>query len=108
MRFAPTIPPVTAPAEEEQPRPLRAVRPVRRVEPRMRVPLVFQRFARKAEPALAETGAVPIERRRGPDRRKWCRRLKRVRYLLNTRCGVERRKEARRGREPAATLDEEV
>lgn len=108
MRFVPSTPPITAPAEGEQPRPLRAVRPVRRVEPRMRVPLVFQRFTRKAEPAMAEAGAVPVERRKGTDRRKWCRRLKRVRYLLNTRCDVERRKEARRRKDPAVTLDEEV
>lgn len=106
MRFVPTIPPVTVPAEAEQPKPVRSVRPAHRVEPREIVPLVFPRFARKNEPEQDE--AAPAERRGGLNRRKWCRRMKRVRYPLNTRSGVERRKEARRRNDPAVTMDEEV
>lgn len=106
MRFVPTIPPVTTPAEAEQPQPARAVRPVRKIEPRDLVPLVFPRSARNKEPEPAE--AAPAEKRGGLDRRKWCRRLQRVRYLLNTRSGEDRRKGMRRGGEAAATLDEKI
>jgi hypothetical protein len=106
MRFVPSTPPIAAPTEAEQPRPLRAVRPVRKVEPREIVPLVFPRFSRKNE--VEQPEAAPAEKRNGLDRRKWCRRTKRERYLLNTRSGEERRKKIRRRGEAAATLDEEV
>lgn len=106
MRFVPSTPPIAAPTEAEQPRPLRAVRPVRKVESRDLVPLVFPRFGRKNE--VEQPEAAPAEKRGGLDRRKWCRRLKRVRYLLNTRSGEDRRKGMRRGGEAAATLDEKI
>jgi hypothetical protein len=110
MRYVPSLPPLPSVKEEEEPRPLRAVRPVRPVDPRTRVPRVIQRFGPKAR---AGTGSrVPAtvrpEKRTTSDRREWCRRLQHGHPFLDTRCGVERRKEARRKKDPAATLDEEV
>lgn len=109
MRFVPSPPPPVAPVESEEPQPLKAVRPVRRVEPRTRVPQVIQRFRRKEKPVEAAGGAASFrEKRLGEDRRKWCRRLQRDNPLLNTRCGEERRKKIRRSGDVATTLDEEA
>ncbi|MGE5026929.1 MAG: hypothetical protein ACM3JK_00500 [Betaproteobacteria bacterium] len=110
MRYVPSLPPATAPAVTEEPRPLRAVAPVRRIEPRIRVPRVVQRFKQKAEKpdeAAGETAARP-ERRSGSDRRVVCRRVQRgSQAFLDTRSGVERRKNQRRSSDVATVLDEE-
>ena len=108
MRFVPTSPPTTIPPEGDQPGALRPVRPTQRVQPRMRVPLVFPRFARKVEPVTEQAESVPVDRRGSVNRRKWCRRTRHNDYLLNTRSGEDRRKKIRRRGETAATLDEEV
>jgi hypothetical protein len=90
---------------------VRAVKPVRRVEPRTRVPRVIQHFKRKAgkpDEAAEETALPHPEQRSGRDRREVCRRLQRgAQPFLDTRSGVERRKKQRRSSDVATTLDEE-
>jgi len=111
MRYVPSLPPPTAPVVSEEPRPLRVVGPVRRVEPHARVPRVIPRFKRKAGKAdqTAEVAAVlHPEQRSGRDRREVCRRLQRsTQPFLDTRSGVERRKKQRRSSDVATALDEE-
>jgi hypothetical protein len=51
---------------------------------------------------------VRLEQRTTSDRREWCRRLQHGHPFLDTRSGVERRKEVRRMKDPAVTLDEEA
>ncbi|HUW49589.1 MAG TPA: hypothetical protein VMV75_01090 [Sulfuricella sp.] len=105
MRFVPSLPPVASPAKEEEPRPVRAARPVQRVEARMRVPLVVQHFRRKVRP---DEEPVVQEKRTVADRRKWCRRLPHGHPVLDTRNGEERRKKRGRSSDIATTLDEKV
>ncbi|MDD5242268.1 MAG: hypothetical protein PHG47_11205 [Sulfuricella sp.] len=109
MRFVPSLPPVTAPVEEEKPRAIRAIRPVRRVEARMRVPVVVQNFRRKVRPE-EETAGEPVaqEKRTAVDRRKWCRRLLHGSSVLDTRSGEDRRKKRGRSGDIATTLDEKA
>jgi hypothetical protein len=110
MRFVPSLPPLPSVKEEEGPHPLRAVGPVRRVEPRTRVPRVIQRFKRKAKKSgeADEAAALHPEQRSQRDRREFCRRLQRSNQpFLDTRSGVERRKKQRRSGDVATTLDEE-
>lgn len=108
MRFVYSIPPVISPVEEGEPWHIRAVRPVRPVEPRNRVPLVIQHFGRKVKAEEAPSGPALVRlEKRGGDRREWCRRLQRDNALLNTRSGVERRKNKRRSNDVATTLNEE-
>lgn len=112
MRFVPSVPPADFPAGEDEPRPVRAVGPVRRVEARMRVPQVFPRFRRKVRPV--EESVEPVvesvvqETRTIADRRKWCRRLLHTHPVLDTRSGEERRKRSGRSKDIATTLDEKV
>ena len=109
MRFVPSSLPPLPPVEEEGPRPLRAVRPVQRVEPHTRMPQVIQPFSRRLnpgeEPAASE--AAVEEKRSGLDRRRSCRRLLRESAVLDTR-GEKRRKAVRRHGEIATTVDEEI
>lgn len=109
MRFVPSVPPVVAPIGEEEPRPVRAIRSVRRVEAHMRVPQVIPRFRRKVRPANELAGEpVAQEMRTVADRRKWCRRLLHGHPVLDTRSGEERRKRSGRSKDIATTLDEKV
>ncbi|MCL4470028.1 MAG: hypothetical protein ACYC05_11885 [Sulfuricella sp.] len=109
MRFVPSSLPPLPPEKEEGPRPLRAARPVKRVEPRTRVPQVIQPFGRRVHPGEAPAGSEAFveERRSGLDRRRSCRRLLRESPVLDTR-GEERRKAVRRRGEIATTVDEEI
>jgi len=109
MRFVPSLPPPPSVKEEEEPRPLRAVRSVRPVEPRTRVPRVIQRFGPKARAEEMASGpkAVRLEQRTTSDRREWCRRLQHGDPFLNTRSAVERRKKKRRDNDIVTTLNEE-
>ncbi|MDP2879621.1 MAG: hypothetical protein Q8N74_08890 [Sulfuricella sp.] len=109
MRYVPSLPPLPSVKEEEAPRPLTAVRPVRPVEPRTRVPRVIQHFRPKARAGEVDGGptAVRLEQRTTSDRREWCRRLQHGHPFLNTRSAVERRKKKRRDRDIVTTLDEE-
>lgn len=109
MRFVPSSLPPLPPAEEEGPRPLRAARAVKRVEPRTRMPQVIQPFNRRVYPgeAPASSEAAVEERRSGFDRRRSCRRLLRESPVLDTR-GEKRRKTVRRRGEIATTVDEEI
>ena len=109
MRFVPSVPPVVAPVGEEEPRPVRASRPVRRVEAHMRIPLVIPRFRRKVRPEEVLSGeAVMQEKRTVADRRKWCRRLLHGHPVLDTRDGEERRKRSGRRNDIVTTLDEKA
>ncbi len=109
MRFVPSLPPIPAPVEGEEPAPVRTVRPVKPVEPRTRVPRVIQHFGPKAEVGERGRGpkAVRLEERTTSDRRELCRRLQRGQPFLDTRSAMERRKHARRDNDIVTALDEE-
>lgn len=110
MRYVPSLPPLPSPGEGEEPRPARAIRSVRPVEPRTRVPRVIQRFGPKARAEAVAGGpmAVRLEKRTASDRREWCRRLQHGHPFLDTRDAVERRKNKRRDSDIVTTLDEEI
>jgi hypothetical protein len=109
MRYVPSLPPLPSVKEEEAPRPLRAVQPVRPVSPRTRAPRVIQHFRPKemVEGAASGPAAVQRERRTKSDRRELCRRLQHGQSFLDTRSDVERRKKKRRDSDIVTTLDEE-
>ncbi len=66
------------------------------------------------EPPLHKRAeAVEVERqpdveRLGEDRRKLCRRIYHITVWLDTRSGIERRKQSRRDGDPVAHMDREV
>ena len=109
MRYAPGLPPLTSVKEEEEPHPLRAIRSVRPVEPRTRVPQVIQHFRPKAKIEGLRVGSrlARLEKRTLDYRREFCRRLQRGHAFLDTRSDEERRKTQRRESDIATTLDEE-
>lgn len=109
MRYVPSLPPTPSVAEGEEPRRIHAVRPVRRVEPRSRVPLVIQHFRGIVKAEEAEAGPTPVrvEKRRPIVRRELCRRLQHIHPFLDTRSHVERRRRKRRRSDLTTTLDEE-
>lgn len=109
MRYAPGLPPLTSVKEEDEPHPLRAIRPVRPVESRTRVPQVIQRFGSKTR--AGESGRSPAvvrrEQRTASDRREECRRVQHGQAFLDTRIDVDRRNKKRRDHDVVTTLDEE-
>lgn len=107
MRYTPDFPLIKPVAETDVPGPLFAVQPPRRVEPRTMVPLVTQRFRRKARETEEETVPLQTEQRVRPDRRQMCRRFQRLQAFLDTRSRVDRRKKVRREGDVATNLDEE-
>lgn len=109
MRFVPSLPPPPSVKEEEEPRPLRAVRPVKPAEPRTRAPRVTQHFGpiARAEEVAGGPTAVRLEKRATSDRRESCRRLQHGQPFLDTRIAVERRRKKRRDNDIVTTLDEE-
>lgn len=59
-------------------------------------------------PEQVEVERQPDVERLGEDRRKMCRRIYHFPVLLDTRSGIERRKESRRDGDPVAHMDREV
>ena len=110
MRYVPSLPPLPSVKEDDAPRPLGAVRPVRPVEPRTGVPQGIQHFGQKASAGVAAGGpaAVRPEKRTTGDRREGGRRQQRGQPFLDTRSGVERRRKKRRDNDIVTALDEEV
>jgi hypothetical protein len=110
MRYVPSLPPIPGVEETPKPKAVDAVRPVKRVTPRTRPPLIVQHF----HTPLASAGeaeqpqAPPLERRSGEERRKVCRRTERGRTLGDTRSGKDRRRRGRRRGDVATSIDEEV
>jgi hypothetical protein len=96
--------------EEEAPRPVSGIQPIRPVGPRTRVPRVIQYFEPKAraDEVAGEPSELRLDTRTTSDRREWCRRLQHGNPFLDTRSAVERRKKKRRDDDILTTLDEEV
>jgi hypothetical protein len=84
--------------------PYAAINPVRRVGQDVRVPEPL--LHRQTEPAPVER--QPDIERLSEDRRKMCRRIYHLPVMLDTRSGIERRKENRRDSDPVAHMDREV
>lgn len=110
MRYIPSLPPLPSVKEEDAPRPLGAVRPVKPVGPHGRVLQGIQNFGPKASAGAAAGGpaAVRLEKRTTGDRREGSRRQQRGQSFLDTRSGVERRRKKRRDNDIVTALDEEV
>jgi hypothetical protein len=110
MRYVPSLPPIPSPVEGEEHGPVLAIRPVRPVAPRTRVPRVIQYFKRGTLFGKAVGGAVSSrqEKREVETRRKWCRRLAHGQFLLDTRSSEDRRRNKRRVGDPSDEVDEDI
>lgn len=84
--------------------PYAAIHSVRRVGQDERVP--EPPLHKQTEPAQVER--QPDVERLGEDRRKMCRRIYHIPVMLDTRSGIERRKDSRREGDPVAHMDREV
>lgn len=109
MRFVSSLPPPPSVKEEDEPHPSGAVRRLRPVDERTRVPRAIQRSEPRtgAEGGGVEITAVRLDTRSTGDRRELCRRLQHGHPFLDTRNAIDRRKKSRRDGDIVTTLDEE-
>jgi hypothetical protein len=98
------IPTVNTVIDPTEVTPTAAIKALRRVGEDERVPESM--LHKQTEPAQVER--QPDVERLGEDRRKMCRRIYHIPVLLDTRSGIERRKDSRRDGDPVAHMDREV
>lgn len=108
MRYVPSLPPLTGVPESGAVKELQHAQPVRPVRERLFPARIAEHYPPRetaTRPAAApETG----EKRKGKERRRYCRRIASVEPLLETRSDIERRKSNRRRGDLATSVDEEV
>ncbi len=109
MRYAPSLPPLPEVSESGALKELQHAQPARPVKERLFPAHIVEHYppretAGEAPAAVQETE----EKRKGEERRQYCRRTLSVEPLLETRSDIERRKRNRRRGDLATSVDEEV
>lgn len=108
MRYVPSLPPLAGVPESGAVKELQHAQPVRPVRERLFPAHIAERYPPHEtveQPAVAQETE---EKRKGKERRQYCRRITSVEPLLETRSDIGRRKNNRRRGDLATSVDEEV